>query len=112
MTAAIIFMICMLLPAIWWIWRIGRDLKVETRVAKVKQRAALRQTGMANLTPHQAASRLRAIARRADPWKSMTPMLVSDAFKKFYSDRPEANFDASLVSAAFEQFTEEMKARH
>jgi hypothetical protein len=111
--AAIIFVTVLLLPAIRWIWVMRRDFKAEATARKEKELAALRQPRRASRTPRQAASQVRARAQRqGDPWKSLTPSLVSEAFKKFSQDEAADHFDSSLVSAAFEKFSEGMRVRH
>lgn len=110
--AALIFVVFMLLPGIWWIVAVNRDFKRKAAAIAREQseRAALAQSGLPGMAPRQALRRVQAIARRQiDPWKNMTPSVISTAFKSFYQDAPGQGFDSSVVSAAFEKFTEEIK---
>jgi hypothetical protein len=110
---AIIFVSFLLVIGICFVLVVRNDFKKSARAAaEIRERAFSRQSRLPQLSSRQAVSRVRAIARKqADPWKSVTPSLVSEAFENFYSEDKETSFDTSLVSAAFERFTEEMRAR-
>ena len=111
----LIFVSFLLLIGICFVLMVRSDFKKRARevaAAEVREREFRRQSRLPQLSSRQAVNRVRAVARKqVDPWKSVTPSLVSEAFENFYSEDNEASFDASLVSAAFERFTEEMRAR-
>lgn len=110
---AVIFVSFLLLIGICFILAVRSDFKKSAKAAaEVRERAFSGQSRRPQLSSGQAVSRVRAIARKqVDPWKSVTPSLVNEAFENFYSEDKEASFDASLVSAAFERFTQEMRAK-
>ena len=111
--AAFLFVICLLLPGIWWIGIVRGEFKKKAEDENENYKAALAQPRPQVMTSRQGLERVRAAARKQpDIWKNMTPSFVSEAFRKFYKDDAAHNFDSSLVSAAFEEFTKEMSGRH
>lgn len=111
--AAFVFVICLLLPGIWWIAVVRGEFKKKREDAEESYKAARVQPRLQGMTSRQGLERVRAAARKQpDIWKNMTPSFVSEAFGKFYEDDAASNFESSLVSAAFEKFTEEMSIRH
>ena len=107
----LIFVICLLLPGIWMIVAVRRYFKERAATREQSERAALAQPRLPAMASRQALRRVQAIARRqvVDPWKNMTPSVISAAFKSFYRDDSGESFDSSMVSAAFEKFTEEIR---
>ena len=75
----------------------------QPRVPEISSRLALSQA--------RAAARKEAAEKRAEVWKNLTPSLVNEAFGNFYRDDAESSFDTSMVSAAFEKFTNEMRVK-
>ncbi len=113
--ASLIFMGVLFVIGVWCIFLVRSSFNRNVAAEKVSgfARAHLQP----EMRPQQALIRERAAARReadrqrAERWKNLTPSLVNQAFRNFYGDEKELSFDASLVSAAFEKFTKEMKAK-
>lgn len=114
--ASLIFMAVLFVIGVWCILLVNGSFKRNTEAAQEMNRFA-RSRLRAEMTPQQALIRERAAARReaaqqrAERWNNLTPSLVNQAFKNFYGDETEASFDTSHVSAAFEKFTKEMRAK-
>jgi hypothetical protein len=114
--AAVIFVCILFLTGVGFILVVRKSFKKEVEAAKESALQAQRQSLSATpaqqaLIQARAAARREAERQRAERWNNLTPSFVNQAFKSFFRDDAESSFDTSLVNAAFEKFTKEMKAK-
>jgi hypothetical protein len=115
--AAVIFVAVLFVVGVWCILLVRDSLK-KSAEAREYEESHLRSrfqpvtSRQQDLIRARAAARREAERQRAERWKSLTPTLVSQAFKNFYEDDANSGYDASHVSAAFEKFTKEMSVKH
>lgn len=112
-----IFVLILVVASIRCILVVRDNIKRNTEASGERDGTFPAQPRTPLMTPQRALMQARAEARkqeaqrRAEVWKNMTPSLVNEAFRNFYSDEGEASFDSSHVNAAFEKFTKEIGGR-
>ncbi len=110
--ASLIFMAVLFVIGVWCIFLVrGSFKRNEVAAEKMTRRARAEMAPQQALIRERAAARREAAQQRAERWKTLTPSLVNQAFKSFCGDEKESSFDTSLVSAAFEKFTKEMRVK-
>jgi hypothetical protein len=107
--APLIFSITLLLVGVWLILLVRNYLR-KAQAARESDGGTLREAQSISMTARQRLNRVRASVPRkqADPWESITPSTISDAFKNFFRDENDSGFDSSLVNEAFEKFMKGM----
>ena len=114
--AALIFVAILFLTGVGFILVVRKSFKRQAKAEKESALQAKRQSlsptpAQQALIAARAAARREAERQRAERWNNLTPSSVNQAFRNFFRDDAESSFDTSLVSAAFEKFTKQMKAK-
>jgi hypothetical protein len=116
--SAVIFVAVLFVVGVWCIVLVRGSFKKKAAAIDERDMSFPGRHHLPQMTPQQVLVQARAAARReaaqerAERWQSLTPALVNQAFKNFYGDEEESVFESSIISAAFEEFTKEMKIRH